>query len=116
MSSQPSSRSELELPKDSRTGGSVRTSGYVSSFILSLVSHGLNNGLDVTDLEGKSQPGSVAFNLRRVVRHQHTVISDLPVYTGAFEKVDVAFVGISLTKVQPVPNNVTEMHVEDFLA
>src|SRR6266851_623230 len=83
---------------------------------LGLVSHGLNNGLDVTDLESKSEPGFVAFDLRRVVRHQHAVVSDLPVYTGTLEKVDVTFVRKCFAEIQPVPHNVAEVYVEDLLA
>ena len=48
----------------------------------------------------------IAFDLWRVAPHQHSVISDLSVYTGTLEKVDVTFVEKCPAEIQPAPHDV----------
>src|SRR5947209_2004649 len=101
MFSSLASPSAPEPAEDSQRGGSVRMSGFVVSLSRSGLScDRLDNRLDVTDFEGKAEAGLVTFDLRCVVGHQHTVVSDFPVHAGALEKVDIAFVGKRFAEIQ----------------
>ena len=53
----------------------------------------------VAKLAKETPAGFVAFDLWSVVRHQHAVVSNLAIYAGTLEKVEVAFVGERLAEI-----------------
>jgi hypothetical protein len=71
--------------------------------------------LDVTKREGESLVTvRVAFDLRYVVRHHHSVEADLFIHAHRFKHIDVAVIDERFLEVQKPSMDVSEMHIEDL--
>src|SRR5262249_3576035 len=77
----------------------------------------LDQRLDVAEREGERlRLPRVALDLRRVVGHDHAVVTDLLVDAHAADHVHVAVVGERLAEVEEAALDVAEVDVEDLPA
>jgi hypothetical protein len=71
--------------------------------------------LDVTKREGETLVTvRVAFDLRHVVRHHHSVEANLFIHAHRFKHIDVAVIDERFLEIEKPSTDVSEMHIEDL--